>query len=144
MLTILVCTLAVGAAATTQDGPKDRHVRSGQPDVEALLDDGVARSATLAALVAALDASDVIVYVESNLHTPNRLRSRLDGYLAHRLTIARDRRYLWIVVNAGLRRDLLLSTIAHELQHAADVAHAPAVRPDDALRTFFQGIDKRT
>src|SRR5262245_58686058 len=116
MLTILVCTLAVGAAATTQDRPTIRHVRSAQPDVEALLDDGIARSPTLAALVAALDASDVIVYIEANLHTPNRLTSRLEGYLAHRLAIARDHRYLWIVVNAGLRRDLLLGTIAHELQ----------------------------
>jgi hypothetical protein len=37
--------------------------------------------------------------------------------------------------------DQLLSAIAHELQHALEVADAPNVRSDEAIRTFFRKID---
>jgi hypothetical protein len=145
MLTILVFALAVGAAATTQDRPETRHVRSEQPDVVALLHDGIVRSATLAAIVAVLDASDVVVYMESSRHMPNLSplyeTGRLDGYLVHSVATVGNQRYLRIIVNADLPGDRLISIMAHELQHAVEIAQAVTIRSDAGMRRFFQSLD---
>jgi hypothetical protein len=116
---------------------EDEHVRSPQAVVAALLRDGTERSETFSRLVAALNGSDVVAYIGSSVRMP----TGLDGYLAHHVIVAGNRRYLRILVNAGLGRDRLLAIIAHELQHAVEVAQAPEVQSDAAVRALFQRLD---
>jgi hypothetical protein len=94
----------------------------------------MAASPTLCALVAALDGSDVIVHV-SFAHAP-----KLDGHLAHQLVDAGGRRYLRIVLAVRHSDRVLIPILAHELQHALEVAQAPDVRDAVALIGLYQRI----
>jgi hypothetical protein len=138
MVTILaVLALSAGPLPVSQN--QHGNVRTERPELRVLLEDGISRSGTLAAIVAALNVSDVVVWVEPRIRMP----SRVQGFLAHRVTAMGDRRGLRIIVSAALSGDQLLSVIAHELQHALEVAEVATIRSDDALRSFFTSISTR-
>jgi hypothetical protein len=113
----------------------ERHVRSTQPRTEQLLELGSRRSPTFADLRATLEASDVIVYVQ----TVPDLRPTLDGRLVF-LTSTGRHRYLRIDVRNSLTLNDLLSAIAHELQHAVEIAGAVDVRDASSMGSFFERI----
>ena len=94
--------------------PLDCHVRSSDDRLLKALRDGVARSPTLRDLMA---------------------------YLVHRIVTAGNRRYLKVVVNRELARDRLTSVIAHELQHAREVAEAANVRSSAEMGGLFKRLD---
>jgi AcrR family transcriptional regulator len=130
MVAELVLASVIGLAGQPVS---NRHVRSTEARILALLEQGVARSATLRRLVETLDASDVIVYLE-----PKFKWQTLDGYLAHRVIVAGEMRYLRIAVSTHGGSDRLMSVVAHELQHAIEVAEAPDVRDDTSLVRLFE------
>jgi hypothetical protein len=133
----LAAVALTASSMVRQTKATDEHVRSPQAVVTTLLREGAERSGTFSALVEMLNGSDVVAYVESSL----QLRTGLDGYLTQRVIVAGNRRYLHILVNAELRRDRLLAIIAHELQHAVEVAQTPAAQSDEAVRALFQQLD---
>ena len=101
MLTIFV--LGLGLSFAAQDAPI-QHVRSSEPRSLALINAGLARSATFRRLIDTLDASDVIVYVELQASRESRQVQRecLDAYLLHQVvsrgaTVPSDRpRSTWL------------------------------------------------
>ena len=117
--------------------PLECHVRSSDDRLLKALRDGVARSPTLRDLMAVLNRSDVIVYLESS----GRMRTGFSAYLVHRIVTAGNRRYLKVVVNRELARDRLTSVIAHELQHAREVAEAANVRSSAEMGGLFKRLD---
>jgi hypothetical protein len=129
----MVAALVLASAMNVADTPPSvRHVRSSDVRIRALLAQGVGRSATFRHLLDKLDASDVIVYV-----VPKRTRPELSGYLPHRVTVAGPFRYLQVMVDLLGAEDRVLSVIAHELQHAVEVAEAPEVRDDTSVTRLF-------
>ena len=114
------------------------HVRATEARILAIVEDGVSRSATFRRLVDTLDASDVIVYIG-----PKFRREALAGYLAHRLTVAGPQRYLRIAIGMNGPRDRVVALMAHELQHAVEVADAPEVRDSQGMVRLFErsGLD---
>jgi hypothetical protein len=101
------------------------QVRALGSEVAAALADGLRRSPTFARLIAALNRSDVIVYVEM-VHT---LPPTTSGRMV--LTTRDSRfRYVRIQVASRLFPAELISVIGHELQHAVEVATQPYSRPD--------------
>ena len=123
------------AAAGRGDRSPMRHVRSTQPRTEHLLDLGARRSVTFAALRATLEATDVIVYVQM----VGDLRPTLDGRLIF-LGSSGGHRYLRIDVRNTLPTHDLLSAIAHELQHAVEVAGSVEVRDAKSMAGFYERI----
>jgi hypothetical protein len=115
----------------------DEHVRSPQPQVVSAIRDGQIRSVTFAGLMAALNDSDVVAYVEGLWKMP----PGLEGYLNHEVFAAGGRRYLRIMVDIQLGHDRLIKIIAHELQHALEVAQAADVRSDEDVRKLFERLD---
>lgn len=123
----------------------DRRVRTSDARVQMLMLKGVRRSATFASLITALNATDVIVYIEPVRHLPPLLSGRL-------LLIPqspRGPRYLRIQVMTHTPGNDLIATIGHELQHALEVAAASDVRDQMGMERLYQqighsGIDKRT
>ena len=113
----------------------DRRVRSTHPRIIEMLDIGAHRSRTFAGLLAAIDRSDVIVYIERAHSMP----AKLDGRLLL-LPLANNHRYLRIQVRADLPRDELIPLIAHELQHALEIAEQPGVRDQAAMVSLYQRI----
>lgn len=122
---------------SSSEWPSNSHVRSAERHIRALLLDGVARSSTFRALVSDLNMSDVIVHIESN----PRIRAGFNGYLAHHVTLAGAYRFLLVVVTTELPRDRLIGVIAHELQHAVEIAEAAGVRSDADMRALFKRLD---
>ena len=99
-----------------------------------LIDAGISGSATFRRLIVTLNDSDVIVYIE-----PIRTRQPLRGYLAHNIVARGQYRYLRIAVEIAGSERRLVSLLAHELQHAVEVAHAPEVRDPESLERFSSG-----
>jgi len=128
MLTLML--LALGVAV--QDGSLT-HVRGTEPKIVALIQAGLSRSATFRELVATLDQSDVIVYIE-----PKLTRSRLDGYLDHGVVSSASYRYLRIALEYQWPAHRLLPILAHELQHAVEVSNAPEARNADGIMRILR------
>jgi hypothetical protein len=129
----MVAALVLASVMSVADTPSSgRHVRSADVQIQALLEQGVARSATFRHLLDTLDASDVIVYVMAK-----RTHPELSGYLPHRITMAGSFRYLHVMVDLRGAENRILSVIAHELQHAVEVAEAPDVSDDRSLTRLF-------
>jgi hypothetical protein len=114
----MIATIVLMTTLTAADGPGP-HVRSSVPRLAALLTRGVECSSTVRHLVATLDASDVIVYIE-----PKQRRPSLSGYLSHHIVTVAGIRYLRIYVEMQGAERQLISLIGHELQHAVEVAQA--------------------
>ena len=135
MLTIYTLALTAALQAT----PTHQAVRTDEPSLRSALDRGIERSQTLAKLVTALDASDVIVYMERKVRMP----SGLQAFLAHQIAKVGTHRVLRIVASVDLHGDTLISILAHELQHALEVADAPTVRSDHALSVMFRDTKRQ-
>jgi hypothetical protein len=106
------------AAESIPDSPR-RPIRSTDRRLRALLEEGVRISPTLRALFARLRASDVVVYLQC------------DGPAgpAGRLTfVSSAGGYRYVVVRmARLPRAQQIAMMAHELQHAVEIADIPAI-----------------
>lgn len=126
------------SAAELLESP-ERHVRTVDPHVQALLADGLAHSPTFGALVARLNASDVIVYIQPVPALPATLAGRL-----MLLPIPEPQRYLRIQIRDDRGRREAIAIIAHELRHAVEVADAPDVRDDAAMRRLYERIGQRS
>lgn len=127
MATIIMLVLATAAHV-----PFERHVRATEPRILSLIATGVARSATFRTLVSRLDASDVVVYVE-----PKRTRAALGGFLVHRVVTAGGVRYLRVEIEPAGADGRIVPVLAHELQHAVEVAQSPQVRDGDSMERMF-------
>jgi len=134
---LLICMLAFGPATPTRERAPiadtiDYHVRATDPLVRAWIRNGGAESPTLNRLLAQLTASDVIVH----LVLLDRIGGGVDGQLSF-VTATPLARYLRIeLTRLGGRADMI-ALIAHELQHAVEVARSPRVRDPQSLATLY-------
>ena len=113
----------------------DRRVRAADAIVQSFLTEGLRRSPTFAALLAAINQRDVIVYIERSMTMPRDTLGRL--------TIVpgvRDQRYLRIHIRADLTRSESIALIGHEMTHALEIADAPEVRGPDGLIKLYERI----
>lgn len=92
----------------------------------------VARSATTRALLDRLDASNVIVHIESSRQLPLGL-----GGMTRFVVTRGGFRYLRITIGSDLPARLRAAILAHELQHACEVADS-AADDDVSLRNLFE------
>lgn len=113
----------------------NRRVRAADRQAERILAEGMRRSRTFAALVAAVQKTDVIVYIESARQLPARMGGRLllQGATEHD-------RYLRVQVLATLRPNDAIEIVAHELRHALEVADEPSVADEAGLAALYQRI----
>jgi hypothetical protein len=105
-----------------------------------LIQTGIRRSATFAALISALNKSNVIVYVQETRDLP----PGVDGQLAVTTGLS-PQRYLRAQVLSGLGTTEMIAVVAHELQHAIEVAEHDEVRDSHSLATLYKriGIEAR-
>ena len=120
--------------------PEDWQVRSSSPYLSGLLEQGYAKSATFRHLIARLNESDVVVYIEPHLS----MQFTRSGHLTSHVVIGGDTRYLRIRVNPRGRPNTMIALLAHELQHALEVADAPAVRDEVTFEKHFRLLDSGT
>ena len=128
---VLVTVIAIGGREVNAQGTSPR-IRPEGAAMRALIDSGIERSATFRALSAGLDNASVIVYVRF---------SPCSGGVPACLVWASasaDARHLLIKLDRfGRSPDELTVLLAHELQHATEVASAAAVTDRASCQKSF-------
>ncbi len=107
------------------------HVRGLDHRMAALLDEGRARSATFRDLCDRLERSDLIVLVKVGA-------VHLAPAVTNFITSSPRSRFLAITVRIPEMDDVILGWLAHELQHAVEMASAPEVIDGRTMMEFFQ------
>ena len=109
------------------------HVRSTVAYMRTLIRDGYNRSPTFQDLVETLQRTNVIVLVQPGLCAGGRIRSCLVSVAG-----SVSERHIRIKVDPQHTiRDRLVATIAHELQHAVEIAeHVDVIDSDGVLRLY--------
>jgi hypothetical protein len=115
------------------------HVRGATPKIKTLIESGIRRSPTFAALVDRLNQSDVIVYLSISRDLP----SGIDGRLSF-MSSAGSLRYLHAQVMEGMGEEAIIAIAAHELQHALEVAANPQVRTSAGMAKLYKRIGERS
>ena len=100
--------------------------------------DASRRSATVRQLIAELDQTDIIVYIDLQFDL-----ARAQGKTTF-ITANAAGRFLRIVIDAMLSAPRRQEILGHELQHALEIAHDPTVRDDEGMRRLFRGIGWQT
>jgi len=111
------------------------RVRGLEPALQALIEKGVSRSRTFRRLVAELGTTDVIVHLRQQ-----RMPAGFRGFLMHHVLESNGVRYLRIGIDPRGADGRVIPLIAHELQHALEVARVPAVGRSIEIATFFDTI----
>ena len=139
LVAALVCSLTIAAPALAErpdwwraGGPR---IRMMDARLTTLLDSGLVRSATLRTLVQRLDTSDVILYVSRSPMMPARLAGKLTW-----MSKAGEYRYLRAQISTDQTPDQMIATLAHELQHAVEVADDPGVTDQRSLVELYKRI----
>ena len=135
-LLLLSTSIAPAAfdAEAALESPR-RHVRSQDRSIRLLLKLGFTHSVTFRNLMAELEQSDVIVYVEEVPRLPGALEGRM-----MLLANAHGRRYVRIqIALRGAPHDSI-AVLGHELQHALEVAREDWVTDQATLASLYQRI----
>lgn len=108
------------------------RVRASDGRTATILLDGLNRSETVRALVDELERSDVIVYLEIRWN----LRRGLAGSLTW-VEATASSRYLRIALSSDLTGDLMVATLAHELQHAVEIARERSIVNSTTMAGYY-------
>jgi hypothetical protein len=120
------------AAVAADDSVDLPRVRSSHAYVRAMIDEAARRSETFRRLVAAIEATDGIVYVEQGV-CGHSVRS----CLSLQVTTAASYRILRVVIDARQPDWDVMSSIAHELQHAVEVLSNAKLTTTEAIFLFY-------
>jgi hypothetical protein len=137
-LFVLVTLCSIGSLvqpAYAGEGSDGNHVRTWDSRIRAAIADGIERSALFRDLVAQLDASDVIVYAQSDCLMPERLQGRLTF-----MSKAGERRYVMVRIASSLSGPVLIAMLGHELRHAVEIANAASVVDEQSLAEEYRRI----
>lgn len=127
-----------GAGADAAASDPNAHVRPTDNAAIRLLDDAVRASATVARLAAELEAADVVVMLSVTM-VPGGIGGDV-RFLAATPAI----RYLQVRIDNRRPRWEQMSWLAHELQHAAEVGRACAVRSSADLVALMRRLGHAT
>jgi hypothetical protein len=131
---ILLSALA-GTSVSGQDRLSDPHVRTASSVLAQIIGDGADRSPTFRRVVAALSDSDVVAYVDFDGRLPVGLGGR-----TVLVSAAGGLRYVHIAICHHLAPSQRIAMVAHELQHALEIAGAPDVIDARSLARFYRRI----
>jgi hypothetical protein len=118
---------------------RERRVRAMTPRLQRVVTDGLRRSFTFAAIMRALEDSDVIVQLVEMPNLPSSTGARL--VLANG---ASDVRFLRVQVGFSRLGDDMVALVGHELFHALELAAAPEVRSEQQMAAYYQRIGFRS
>jgi hypothetical protein len=121
-------------ASAALDSP-NRRVRSQDKSVRQLIKHGFSHSLTFRNLIARLERTDVIVYIQEVARLPGAIDGRMMV-----LPNAHGQRYIRIevVTRGGIDDDTAL--VGHELQHAIEVAEDASVKDQATLVALYERI----
>jgi hypothetical protein len=129
-------TVAVVQPVVAQDTRTGRRVRSESARIADAIAQGTEGSGTFRGLVATIDTTDGLVYVEEG-----ECGHAVRACLVLSVTVAGPNRVLRILVNVRKAPGCeLVEVIGHELQHAVEVLREGRIRSNGQIYHFFDGI----
>jgi hypothetical protein len=142
MLTSLLITfLVIGDPLFDDPRPKEtthhRHVRPLSNIARVIVSEAVSRSTTVADMIAELEELDVVVYIDMNVPLAPALGATT------LMAASQGTRFLRIALNVTLEPPRRIEMLAHELQHALEIARGD-VRDIAGMRRLFQSIGWET
>lgn len=142
---VILCALLLGpldsvnaASPADEPGLSIPHIRPIDRCGTRLLDDALEQSATVRGLAARLEQTDIVVYL-----TSSQPQTRVTGMPRGKtqfLSANPAGRFLQVWVDPAQRPAARIAVLAHELQHALEVAGEPAVRDLPSFRAFYEGV----
>jgi hypothetical protein len=132
VLVVLILTLFLPYTASADTLPRIRILDG---PLKALFDHGVTQSPTLSALVEKVEASSILVFVEGDMRMPERLGARLTF-----VTSINGVRYVRVDINCMLAQRRQVALLAHELQHALEIAERPDIVDVEAMESMYEDI----
>lgn len=131
-----VCAVLLTTAVLQAD-PLTRRVRPLSDRGARLLTVAQRLSPTIAAMVAKIEASDIILQLDTQLSL------EVPFAVTRLITATADVRYVRVSINprqSPLRR---IELLGHELQHVLEIAAEPSVRDQNSMRDYFTRIGHR-
>jgi len=132
---VAVCVLvSIGSSAAAERLTRNASnaIRGDGSAIQLLIDRGMERSGTFRELAARLDGSDVTVYVRYS-----RCGGGVPACLLWASAAGGVRRLLVKVDGVGRPQNDLIALLAHELQHANEVASSPSIRDLASFQEVF-------
>jgi hypothetical protein len=134
--TVLLALLVIAGGHPADAVVPWLHVRAVTPSVRTLIEDTAARSITVRDLLARLACTDTIVYVEMTASREVPVaRTKL-------VAVAPGVRFLRIGINVAVALPDVAPLLAHELQHAVEIAEREDVTDDGAVRRLYKRIGR--
>jgi tetratricopeptide (TPR) repeat protein len=116
----------------SQDGGESSRVRTADGRIRLAIQYGLDRSARFRSLNAAIESSDVVIYLEDG-----RCNVRESAGCILFAGATKSARYVRVRVDPKQPLAKLVPMIAHELQHAVEIAHAPEVVDFSTLARLY-------
>lgn len=134
LLGLITLVSAASLGSTPLEAEALVHVRPASPAARVLIDEAARDSPTVRDLIDHVDRSDVIVYVQMT-GSPHVTSASTTLVAA-----TEGRRYLRVLIHAGIPAWNRAQMLAHELQHVLEIAAEPSVITDDDIRSLYQRI----
>jgi hypothetical protein len=112
------------------------HVRAASNQTRLLIEEARTRSNLVREMLARLECTDTIAYVEITA-SPQIARAR-----TKLVSASPGARFLRIGINAGMTYPDLVPLLAHELQHAVEIAERDEVRDEAGVRRLYRQIGR--
>lgn len=143
LLVVLAGSMVPASLAQSPTQPGDAsdvlaRIRPTGPHAAATLERGLRFCPTVRALVEQLERSDLIVYVICERRPPGRSDASIQ--LVHATT---EFRFVQIAIDIELALPQRLALLAHELQHALEVAGNPGIRDRASFLQYYEQIGVR-
>lgn len=136
-LVLLACVATGTPAAGAASSRRWMHTRPVTPGAAILLSDAAHRSMIVRSLLSDLEQTDVIVYLSDAM---SGFPGEPQAYLAF-VTRTAGARYVLVCIHpTGLSAPERIVLLAHELQHALEVARAPEVQDAAGLAQLYRRI----
>jgi len=137
LITMTLPLVAVGAWDAPPASGRLIRVRPADRQIATLMNAGYRTSPTFRQLVDALEHSDIIVYVAASRHLPGTDLGQM-----HFVCRRGHQRYLRVSIRTLLSPTEFLSTVAHELQHALEVAASLDVIDAASMAALYERIGR--
>jgi hypothetical protein len=116
--------------------PASAHVRAVSDVARQTLADALSRSSTVARLVRELNATDVIVFVDT------RVDPAIPTAETMLMAATASVRYVHVILNPRMTFDERVEYLGHELQHAIEIAQDAAAIDSASVRRRFASIGR--
>ena len=129
---VLILTFVLPYSVSAETAPR---VRVLDARLKSLLDHGLMQSPTLRALVDKVEASSILVFVDGDMRMPERIGAQLNF-----VTSVNDVRYVRVDINVMLAPRRQVALLAHEFQHALEIAGRPEIQDIEAMESLYEDI----